>query len=331
MRKTPYTATVGYAARRGPSKAARAIGASSPTRSIRLSPRRSQSGMAAQKGKSAGDPWCIGYFVDNEISWGDDPSLAIAALASPADQPAKIAFVGDLKAKYGTIDKLNAAWGTQHASWDALLKSTTPPDKQKAGDDLPAFYTRIAEKYFRGLPRRGQGSRARAALPRLPLCLGRTRGRSAPRPSTATWSASTATATRCADFELPEGCDKPVMIGEFHFGALDRGMFHTGLVPTASQDERARALQALCPQRAGQPVIRRHPLVPVRRPGDHRPAATARTTRSACSTSATRRTPRPSAPSAKSGRKCIVAAQRSETKTEDVRRLHRLTQRGRFV
>jgi hypothetical protein len=29
------------------------------------------------------------------------------------------------------------------------------------------------------------------------------------------------------------------MIGEFHFGALDRGMFHTGLRSTASQQDRA--------------------------------------------------------------------------------------------
>ena len=41
-------------------------------------------------------------------------------------------------------------------------------------------------------------------------------------------------------FALPEGLDKPVMIGEFHFGALDRGMFHPGLVKTANQEERAQ-------------------------------------------------------------------------------------------
>ncbi len=46
-----------------------------------------------------------------------------------------------------------------------------------------------------------------------------------------------------ADLRLPEGVDRPVIIGEFHFGALDRGMFHTGLVPTASQQERASAYQ----------------------------------------------------------------------------------------
>ena len=28
---------------------------------------------------------------------------------------------------------------------------------------------------------------------------------------------------------IPEGADRPIIIGEFHFGALDRGMFHTGL------------------------------------------------------------------------------------------------------
>jgi hypothetical protein len=44
-----------------------------------------------------------------------------------------------------------------------------------------------------------------------------------------------------ADFEFNGGADVPLIIGEFHFGALDRGLFHTGLVPTANQAERARA------------------------------------------------------------------------------------------
>lgn len=34
--------------------------------------------------------------------------------------------------------------------------------------------------------------------------------------------------------------NKPAIIGEFHFGALDRGMFHTGLVAASSQADRAR-------------------------------------------------------------------------------------------
>ena len=40
--------------------------------------------------------------------------------------------------------------------------------------------------------------------------------------------------------DLPEGSvDRPMIVGEFHFGALDRGMLHTGLVFTTSQQERA--------------------------------------------------------------------------------------------
>ena len=40
---------------------------------------------------------------------------------------------------------------------------------------------------------------------------------------------------------LPEGVDLPVMIGEFHFGALDRGMFHCSQVETESQAKRGEA------------------------------------------------------------------------------------------
>ena len=37
---------------------------------------------------------------------------------------------------------------------------------------------------------------------------------------------------------------KPCIIGEFHFGALDRGMLHTGLVGARDQNERAASYQA---------------------------------------------------------------------------------------
>ena len=43
------------------------------------------------------------------------------------------------------------------------------------------------------------------------------------------------------DFALPEGIDRPVMVGEFHFGALDRGLLHTGLRSVRNQSQRADA------------------------------------------------------------------------------------------
>ena len=42
--------------------------------------------------------------------------------------------------------------------------------------------------------------------------------------------------------DLPaDSLDKPMIIGEFHFGALDRGLPHTGLLAVANQRQRARA------------------------------------------------------------------------------------------
>ncbi len=44
------------------------------------------------------------------------------------------------------------------------------------------------------------------------------------------------------DLCLPDGSkDKPIIIGEFHFGALDRGPLHTGLASVSSQAQRGEA------------------------------------------------------------------------------------------
>jgi hypothetical protein len=196
--------------------------------------------MAGKKGGSAGDPWCLGYFSDNEMSWGDEYSLAEAALKSPADQPAKQAFLADLRAKYGAIAGLNAAWGTSHESWDALAGQRTAPDRNKAGPDLAAFSSRTAETYFRAVR-----DAIREGAPGQ-LYLGC-------RFAWANARAAAAAAKYCdvvsynlyqrsiADFVFDGGADVPLIVGEFHFGALDRGMFHTGLVPVPNQEARARA------------------------------------------------------------------------------------------
>ena len=194
----------------------------------------------AQRDRSAGDPWCIGYFVDNEESWGDETSLAAATLRSPPEQAAKRVFVDDLKKKYQTIKRLNAVWDTRHASWEALLQSTDPPNKSKAHDDLAAFYTKTAERYFEVCR-----DAVKAVAPSQ-LYLGCRFAGTNPRAMRAAAKYCDVVSfnryTHVVDnLRLPEDVDKPMIIGEFHFGALDRGMFHPGLVPTLNQRERALA------------------------------------------------------------------------------------------
>ena len=199
--------------------------------------------MAAEKGKSAGDPWCIGYFVDNEIAWGDDVSLATAALASPPDQAAKRAFIAELRDKYATIERLNEAWDTEHESWDALLQCTQQPDRRRAAEDLKAFYTKTAETYFKTI----RDAVKESAPDQLYLGC---------RFAWVNPLAVAAAAKYCdvvsynlyrpsvADFKVPGDHDVPLIIGEFHFGALDRGLFHTGLVPVKDQQARAEAYKS---------------------------------------------------------------------------------------
>jgi len=42
-----------------------------------------------------------------------------------------------------------------------------------------------------------------------------------------------------AQWSFLDDLGKPAMVGEFHMGATDRGMFHTGLVSTPDQEARA--------------------------------------------------------------------------------------------
>ncbi len=236
MRKTPYTATIHFEARRLEGSEGywgKFYDVFDPSFRQQLRNR-----LAREKDRSAGDPWCIGYFVHNELSWGDDTSLAVAALVSPADQPAKKVFVEDLRAKYGTIAKLNETWGTAHGSWQDLLDSQAAPDKQKASEDLQAFYDKTARTYFATIR-----DELRKVAPQQ-LYLG----------CRFAWVndiAARAAADFCdvvsynrytynvEDLELPGQIDMPLIIGEFHFGALDRGMFHTGLRSTKNQQDRA--------------------------------------------------------------------------------------------
>lgn len=196
------------------------------------------------------DPWCLGFFVDNELSWagqGEDGGrygLAYGALSLHADEsPAKRAFLEQLRTKYGTIERLNDAWGANYPNWDALRPPVMlPPTATRARQqDFSAFVRTLARRYFQTirdilrdlapnhlyLGCRFAWYSLDAVLAAAELCDVLSFNIYAPKLDHGAYS-----------FLLP--LDKPVIIGEFHFGALDRGMFHTGLVAAPNQRERAR-------------------------------------------------------------------------------------------
>lgn len=187
------------------------------------------------------DPWCIGFFVDNEHNWGEPHSLGLSTLKSPADQVCKSVFRERLQAKYGDIASLNAAWKTAYADWDAFLTDTVGRlSLDGARADLEAFSAEIADNYYRII--REEMKRANPGK----LYLG------------CRWAGtpplfSVKAAVKYCDvvsyniyrkevqkFRLPAGLDAPILVGEFHFGALDRGPFCPGLLLLADQNERAQ-------------------------------------------------------------------------------------------
>lgn len=198
------------------------------------------------------DPWCLGYFVDNELSWSGGSvergryGLAYGALAAGPDQPAKKALLAQLQAKYGTVDKLNAAWETSIADWKALeapyQAGQKPDSAQKT--DFALFVTAFARQYF---------TVVRDTLKKYDpnhLYLGCRLANYTPEVAQAAGEICDVVSFNIykpsldpKEWAFTKDLNKPCLIGEFHFGATDRGLFHPGLGPTPNQAARAQAYE----------------------------------------------------------------------------------------
>ena len=184
-----------------------------------------QRALTTRTPKSRTDPWCIGWFVENELHWGrgnktDD--MIDAVVGSPDDQPAKVEYLRRLKAAHGE---------------DATFESATAKDK----DDFAAD---IAERYF---------STVKQAIEQVApgrLYLGCRFHNSYPAALSAAAKYCDVVSFNCYK-DLPEtnrppadAVDKPTIIGEFHFGSLDRGSLHAGLVPCCDMKDRIEHYKA---------------------------------------------------------------------------------------
>ncbi len=187
------------------------------------------------------DPWCIGYFIDNEIEWLCPKDMLSQVLTSDRGLNAKKVLVEDLRKKHGTIEKLNEAWAAEFSSFQAILENSEPIDIAKASEDASAFYEKLLETYYRICKEEMQ----RTVPDKLYL------GSRFHKHNDYILAA----ADKYCDvvsynpyyfcmehFSLPS-VDKPIMSTEFHFGALDRGMLSTGLKGASDQEDRAYLLK----------------------------------------------------------------------------------------
>jgi hypothetical protein len=101
-----------------------------------------------------GDPWFIGYMIDNELEWYGKSraewGLFDDAFKKPREHAAKQALVDFLRTRRRNIASFNRAWGTAFLGFDEMLDATEPPpaDKPAARKDMMEFVRLTAERYF---------------------------------------------------------------------------------------------------------------------------------------------------------------------------------------
>ena len=207
------------------------------------------------------DPWLLGVFVDNELHWvGGDPfknpseAVRISAIAfnNDASFAIKLALIRTLQDKFKSVAALNQELGTSFKQWEEVQAPVTFTKAQlKAGAALFAeLDSKIAEQYFRTV-----SQTVRKMLPGVPYLGCRFSNYSDEVVRQAAKYCDVVSFNiynnlpeeRLAD-ELSAKFDFPVVIGEFHFGALDRGMFDPGLRKAENQADRAAKYAAYVEQ-----------------------------------------------------------------------------------
>jgi hypothetical protein len=235
--------------------------------------RTSAERFARQLSQFVDDRLLIGYFMRNEPEWAfvRGANLGLELLQSPESLKSRDALVAGLSDRYaGDVSKLNAAWGSDYARFADLLRPHVPaalvgedraPDRaegtrarESAGNgknahprervlsDLLDFSRQMIEEYIR-IPaeecRRQDPNHLnlgmRYAFVHSPSLFAGSRN----------FDAFSINCYKTNPVERIEhafaGSGLPVIVGEFHFGALDRGLVSPGLKPVQSQRARGTA------------------------------------------------------------------------------------------
>ncbi|MCH9276885.1 beta-galactosidase [Bifidobacterium amazonense] len=204
----------------------------------------------------------IGYFMRNEPNWAFvyDLNIAEEMLANPADLASKHRFADWLRERYhGDVAALNARWKSSFGSFDEI---TAEPRFRAAAawpgaaDDLRTFSTMMIDRYVR-VP-----AEALRRVDPHHLNLGMRYAYITDKSLLAgadcydVFSINSYQRTAYDQVEqVGRMLDMPVMVGEFHHGALDRGLTAHGIRGVTTQAERGVAYRYYVEQAARSPYF----------------------------------------------------------------------------
>lgn len=198
-------------------------------------------------------PWCVGIFIDNEMSWGGPApairrfGIAFDALSkNAAASPTKAAFVKVLKEKYSSISALNKSWDKNISSWQQLSEGVNYKKDKNHSDgflaDVSWLLTIYAEEYFKVV-----SNAIKTVMPNHMYMGNRfTTWGTAPEARLAAKKYSDVVSYNYygegideATFGFLKELDAPVIIGEYHIGSNDVGHPKTGKIFAPNQKIRA--------------------------------------------------------------------------------------------
>lgn len=205
------------------------------------------------------DPLMIGYFLRNEPNWAfvDNLVLADEVLRNPQRTACKERLIGDLKAKYGEIAALNRAWNCSFSAFEDLYQTQKKVSERSEGarEDMRAFSRKMLRAYVE-IP-----VRACREVDKNHMILGMRWAWISDLDLVSGWENFDVFSINCYAVDptasiqnvVDLGVDLPVMIGEFHFGALDAGPSATGLEGVLTQKDRGDAFRYYVEKAASHP------------------------------------------------------------------------------
>ncbi|MBM3746567.1 MAG: hypothetical protein FJW34_12295 [Acidobacteria bacterium] len=205
---------------------------------------------------TASDPAFVGYFLMNEPTWGfssEVPAAGMLYITETCETRNELARF--LKKKYPDDAALSKAWNMEvtfervaTGKWTALLT-------KEAIKDLEAFSVVMVERYFRVL------SSACKAVDKNHLNLGMRWAGLPPQWAVEGMKFFDVFSINCYREKVPAETtrqihamlNRPTLIGEWHFGALDVGLPSSGIGHLKNQADRAKAYRVYLEDAAANP------------------------------------------------------------------------------
>ena len=192
------------------------------------------------------DPYLIGYFMRNEPAWAFVYELNIAEemLANPADSFSKKVFIDKMRCIYKDINMFNQAWKLSLCSFEELhqpiyhacsLSVQASKDLTEFSKEMITLYVELPAKACKKVaPNHLNLGMRYAYITDISLLSGYEN-----------FDVFSINSYQFSPYEEVENIgsllNMPVMIGEFHQGALDMGLTAHGIKGVRDQAERAKA------------------------------------------------------------------------------------------